>query len=219
MSGTQRPPPPIVKRPKPAEDGSSGAKVQMKMLCKWLMQELLDQTDEDMETTFVAYGDNFRELHDTIIYSINSEPGIMQHKHGLSRINNIFDDYAGIAPEQRAFTAPADLKVFRHVGFTTHDGGFKAPVPDLTPMHKAPMVARSPVRSVPFPPTDPSANPMGYTSPTSPGGREASLVWPLKQNFLEQAEDNRLVSDKAGDRRRNPSCNCLLYTSPSPRDS
>ena len=54
MSGPHRPPPPIVKRPKPAEDGSSGAKVQMKMLCKWLMQELLDQNDEDIEATFVA---------------------------------------------------------------------------------------------------------------------------------------------------------------------
>ena len=87
MSGPHRPPPPIVKRPKPAEDGSSGAKVQIKMLCKWLLQELLDQTDEDMETTFVAYGDNFRELYDTIIDSINNEPGITQHKHGHSRIN------------------------------------------------------------------------------------------------------------------------------------
>ena len=129
----------------------------------------------------------------------------MQRKHGHSRINNIFDDYAGIAPEQRAFTAPADLKVFRHVGFATHDGGFKAPVPDLTPMHKAP-TARSPIRYVPFPPTDPSTNPMGFTSPTSPGGRETSFVWPLKQSFLEQTEDRRLVKDLTGDRRLNPSC-------------
>ena len=51
MSGPHRPPPPIVKRPKPAEDGSSGAKVQMQMLCKWLMKELLDQNDEDIEAT------------------------------------------------------------------------------------------------------------------------------------------------------------------------
>ena len=92
------------------------------------------------------------------------------------------------------------------MGHTTHDGGF-APLPNLTPSLKSKAApARSPIRTVPFPPTDPSAKPMGYTSPTSPGGREASLAWPLKQGFLEQAEDNRLVSDRAGDRRLNTSC-------------
>ena len=66
MSGQPRSPPPIVIRPKPAEDGSSGARVQMKMLCKFLLQELLDQKDEDIEATFVTYGDNLRDLYDVI---------------------------------------------------------------------------------------------------------------------------------------------------------
>ena len=150
MSGPHRPPPPIINRQKVAEDGTSGAKVQMKMLCKFLLKDLLDQTDEHIEATFEVYGDNLRDLYDVIIEAINNEPGIMQRKHSVTRINNIFDDYAGIAPEQRAYKAPADLKVFKHVGHTTHDGGF-APVPSLTPSLKAPP-ARSPIRTVAFPP-------------------------------------------------------------------
>ena len=110
MSGPHRPPPPIINRQKVAEDGTSGAKVQMKMLCKFLLKELLDQTDEDIEATFVTYGDNLRDLYDVIIEAINNEPGIMQHKHGVTRINNIFDDYAGIAPDQRAYKPPPILK-------------------------------------------------------------------------------------------------------------
>ena len=190
MSGPHRPPPPIIHRQKVAEDGTSGAKVQMQMLCRFLLKDLLDQADEDIEATFRTYGDNVRDLYDVIIEAVNNEPATMQRKHSVSRINNIFDVYAGIAPEQRAYKAPADLKVFKHVGFTTHDGGF-APVPSLTPSLKAPP-ARSPIRTVPFPPANPNINPMGYTSPTSPGEREMSVVWPLKQSFLDQAGDRRL---------------------------
>ena len=218
MSGPNRPPPPILKRPKPAEDGSSGAKFQMQMLCRWLMKDLLEQNDEDIDSTIEAYGDNWRELYDSVIDAVNDNPEIMTNKHNQSRINNIFDDYAGIAPEQRAFTAPADIKVFKHVGHTTHDGGF-APLPSLTPSLKSKAApAKSPVRTVPFPPTDPSAKPMGYTSPTSPGGREANLAWPLKQGFLEHAEDNRIAMDRAGDRRLNTSCKIPTSLRPEVRD-
>ena len=71
MSGPNRPPPPILKRPKPAEDGSSGAKFQMQMLCRWLMKELLEQSDEDIDSTIASYGDNWRELYDSVIDAIN----------------------------------------------------------------------------------------------------------------------------------------------------
>ena len=91
MSGPHRPPPPIIHRQKVAEDGTSGAKVQMKMLCKFLLKDLLDQTDEDIEATFESCGDNLRDLYDVIIEAINNEPGIMQRKHSVTRINNIFD--------------------------------------------------------------------------------------------------------------------------------
>ena len=247
MSGPNRPPPPILKHPKPAEDGTTLAMFQMQMMCRWLMKELLEQSDEDIDSTIASYGDNWRELYDSVIDAINENPGIMKAKHKQSMINNIFDDYAGIAPEQRAFQAPAGIKVFKHVGHTTHDGAF-APIPSLTPGTKAKATpAKSPVRMVPFPPTDPSAKPMGYTSPTSPGGREAELEWPMKQGFLDHAEGNRIAMDRAGDRKLNQSCkiptslrqevrdvrigdgsvrdpsknrsiSCLLYTSPSPRD-
>ena len=197
MSGPLRPPPPIINRRKVVEDGTSGAKIQMRVICKFLMKELLDQKDEEIEATFDSYGDNLRDLYDGIIEAVNNEPGIMNAKHGVAKINNIFDDYAGIAPDQRAYDAPADLKVFKHVGHTTQSGGF-APLPSLTPSLKAPP-AKSPIRTMAFPPVNPNINnPAGYTSPTSPGDREKSVTWPLKPSFLDRAIE--------GGRRVNTSC-------------
>ena len=79
MSGPLRPPPPIINRQKVAEDGTSGAKVQMKVLCKSRLKELLDQTDEDIEATFESYGDNLRDLYDVIIEAVNNEPAHSFH--------------------------------------------------------------------------------------------------------------------------------------------
>ena len=74
--------------------------------------------------TFEGYKDNLRELYDGIIEAINNNPETLKSKHDASRINNIFDDYAGIAPNQRAYDAPAGIEVFKHVGFTSQTGGF-----------------------------------------------------------------------------------------------
>ena len=76
MSGPLRPPPPITNRQKVAEDGTNGAKVQMRVLCKFLLKELFDQSDEDIAATFENYGDNLRELYDGIIEAVNNDPGI-----------------------------------------------------------------------------------------------------------------------------------------------
>lgn len=56
------------------------------------------------------YGDNLRDLYDVINVTINEEPEIMKSKHSVSRINNIFDEYAGIAPDRRKFAAPEGIK-------------------------------------------------------------------------------------------------------------
>jgi len=125
-----------------AEDGNSGAKVQLRMLCSFLLRELLNQSEDEITMAFESYGDNLRDLYDGIIVAINDEPGIMKSKHDASRINNIFDEYAGIAPNQRAYDAPEGVKVFKHVGYTTHNGGF-APLPSLTPSVKTPPPAKS----------------------------------------------------------------------------
>ena len=75
------------------------------MLCSFLMRELLDVSEDDIAMAFESYGDNLRELYDGIIVTINDEPGIMKSKHDASRINTIFDEYAGIAPDRRAYDA------------------------------------------------------------------------------------------------------------------
>ena len=195
MSGQPRPPPPIVNRPKPAEDGINAARVQMKTLCAFLLRDLLNQSDEDIAMAFESYGDNLRDLHDGIIVTINDEPEIMRTKHGVLRINNIFDEYAGIAPDKRAYDAPEGIKVLKHIGYTKENGGY-APLPMLTPNVKSPPPS-SPIRTVSFPP-DPSV-PKGYTSPTSPGGHE-NTTWPKSQSFLDRVIDER---------RTNTSCKIL----------
>ena len=110
MSGQPQQPPAIISRPKTAEDGSSGARVQMRTLCAFLPKEILDQSDEDIDQAFKNYGNNLRDLYDHIITMVNAEPSNVRTKHGISRVINIFDEYAGIAPDQRQFLAPGVLK-------------------------------------------------------------------------------------------------------------
>ena len=107
----------------------------MRTLCAFLLRDLLNQSEEDIAMAFESYGDNLRDLYDGIIVTINEEPEIMRTKHGVSRINNIFDEYAGIAPDKRTFAAPEGIKVFKHIGFTTENGGH-APLPMLTRLHR-----------------------------------------------------------------------------------
>ena len=50
----------------------------MRVLCKFLLKELLNQSDDEITTTFEGYGDNIQELYDGIIAAINNDPGIMR---------------------------------------------------------------------------------------------------------------------------------------------
>ena len=170
MFGPPKPPPPIPSRPSPNDDGSKGARVQLRTLCSFLLKKLLNQSDAEVEEAFENYGDNFRDLYDNIIERINNEPTTMRSKHGLSRISNIFDEYAGITIAERGFQAPEGIKVFKN-GYVKADGTL-APLPALTPKTKAPGPPSSPKRLNRFPPgTDPN-DPSGIISPTSPVGKE-----------------------------------------------
>ena len=122
MFGQLKQPPPIASRPNPADDGSKGARVQLRTLCAYLLKELLNQSDSEIEEAFTNYGENLRDLYDNIIVMINAEPSTVRSKHGISRISNIFDEYSGIAPNEREFQAPEGIKVFKHIGFVKGDG-------------------------------------------------------------------------------------------------
>ena len=101
MFGPPKPHPPIPSRPSPSDDGSKGARVQIRMLCSFLLKELLSTSNEEVEHVFKNYGDNYRDLYDNIIERVNKDPTIIRTKHGLSRISNIFDEYAGISIQGR----------------------------------------------------------------------------------------------------------------------
>ena len=96
MFGPPKPPPPIASRPSPNDDGNTGARVQLRTLCSFLLKELLNQSDTEFEEIFEKCGDNFRDLYDNIIVRINNDPTTVRSKHGISRISNIFDEFAGI---------------------------------------------------------------------------------------------------------------------------
>ena len=138
----------------------------MRVLCNLLLRELLNNSDEEVEKVFKDYGSNYRGLYVNIIERVNHAPETMQAKQGISRINNIFDEYAGISIADRGFQVPEGIKVFKNVGLVKADGTF-APLPTLTPKVKAPMPS-SPKIMNRFPPgTDPNDT-SGLISPTSP---------------------------------------------------
>ena len=79
----------------------------------------------------------------------------MQQKQGISRINNIFGEYAGIPIEDRGFQAPEGIRAFKSIGLVKANGTCE-PHPTLTPKTKAPPPS-SPKLMNRFPPgTDPS---------------------------------------------------------------
>ena len=138
MFGPPKPPPPIPSKHSSSDDGSRGARIQIRVLCNFLLRELLNNSDEEIEQVFKDYGNNYRDLYNNSIEQINDDPKTLQSKHGLSRTSNIFDEYAGISIADRGFQAPEGIKVFKHVGLVKADGTF-APLPALTPKMKAPM--------------------------------------------------------------------------------
>ena len=174
--------PPIASRPNPTDDGSKGARVQLRTLCAYLLKDLLNQSEHEIEEAFANYGENLRDLYDNIIVMINAEPSTVRSRHGISRLNNIFDDYSGIALNQREFQAP-EGKVFKHIGFVKGDGTF-APLPTLTAKVKAPPSSLK--RTTPFPPGAHPNEPSGFISPTSPEGNDTTK-WPKAKKWLGPA--------------------------------
>ena len=176
MFGPPKPPPPkIVSRPNLDADGSTGARVQLRVLCAYLLKELFNQTETEFEEAFENYGDNLRDLYDNIIAMINAEPSAVKPKHNISKMNNIFDEYAGIAIEERAFQATEGIKVFKNIGYVKADGTLAA-IPKLKPYVKAPGAPSSRTRTRPSRPGPERNDPQGVISPTSPGANEYELA-------------------------------------------
>ena len=125
---------------------------------------------------FKDYGPNTRDLYDNIIERINRAPETMQQKQGVSRINNIFDEYAGIAIEDRGFQPPEGIRVFKSIGLVKADGTWE-PRPTLKPKAEAPPPS-GPKLMNRFPPGADPSDTSGVISPTSPGRREP-MNWPM----------------------------------------
>ena len=118
MFGPPKPPPPTINiRPNLDADGSTGARVQLRVLCAYLLRELFKQSEDEIQEAFVNYGDNVRDLYGVIIAMINAEPSAVKSKHDISKMSNIFDEFAGIAIEERSFKAQEGIKVFKNIGY------------------------------------------------------------------------------------------------------
>ena len=115
MSGPFQPPPPIPSKQNSSDQDSTGAQVQIEVLCEYLLREFLNNSAEEVEEVFEAYGENTRDLYDNID-QINKSLETMKNKRSLTRINNIFNEYAGTTLEEREFMPPPGVKVFKSVG-------------------------------------------------------------------------------------------------------
>ena len=161
---------------KSSDAGTAGARVQIRVLCDFLLREFLNNSDDEIDQVFKDYGSNYRGLYDNNIERINRAPEIMKQKQSISKINTIFDEYAGISIEDRGFQAPEGIRVFKSIGLVKANGRCE-PHPTLTPKTKAPPPS-SPKLMNRFPPgTDPSVT-SGVISPTSPE-REMLMNWPM----------------------------------------
>ena len=107
---------------------------------------------------------------------INAGPSAVKSTHNISKMNIIFDEFAGVAIEERSFKAQEGIKVLKNIGYVKA-GGTLAPIPKLKPFVKAPGEPSSPKRTIAFPPGPERIDPQGVVSPTSP--REAEpMNWP-----------------------------------------
>ena len=97
----------------------------------------------------------------------------MKSKRPCTRINIIFNQYAGVTLDNRAFDAPPGVKVFKAIGEITADGNYRA-YPSLLPVRAPP--ATCPKPTVSFPPGIDPNDKRGMISPTSP--LPAPLKWP-----------------------------------------
>ena len=162
----------------------------MEVLCGFLLKELLNNTADEINQVFDAYGNNTRDLHDNIIGQINNSPGTMGSKQGYSRINNIFNEYAGTTLEEREFMPPPGVKVFKSIGEVKPNGVFEKH-PTLTPAKAPPPLSPETTKRLNrFPPgTDP--NDVKYIiSPTSPQ-QQVPMNWPPARKIQGQGKGSR----------------------------
>ena len=192
MSGPLKHPPPIPSKQKSSDQGSKGARIQIEVLCEFLLREYPNNSAEEVEQVFESNGPNTRDLYDNIIDQINQGPETMKQKRGISGINNIFDEYAGITIEDRGFQPPEGIKVFKSIGLIKADGTWE-PHPTLTPKAKA-APPLSPKTMNRFPPgTDPN-DARGIISPTSPHQTEP-MNWPMvkrPEGFSKGSRENKI---------------------------
>ena len=66
-----KPPPPIPSKQKSSDQGSTGARIQIEVLCEFFLREYLNNSAEEAEQVFGSYGHNTRDLYDNIIDQIN----------------------------------------------------------------------------------------------------------------------------------------------------
>ena len=161
----------------------------------FLLREFLNNSDDEIDQVFKDYGSNYTDLYDNIIERINRAPETMQSKQGISKINNIFDGYAGITIEDRGFQAPEGIRVFKSIGLVKANGTCE-PHSTLTPKAKAPPPS-SPEIMNRFPRgTDPSDT-MGFISPTFPDRKEL-MNWPKAKSpvgFGKGSRGNKIPSN------------------------
>ena len=122
MSGPLKSPPPIPCKQESSDQGSTGARTQIEVLCDFLLREYLNNSAEEVDKVFKAYGPNTRDLYDNIIDQIKHGPETMQSKQSIPRINNIFDEYAGVTIEDTGFQPPEGIKIFKSIGLIKADG-------------------------------------------------------------------------------------------------
>ena len=176
--GRPKPRPPIVNRPSFSDTGVKGAEKQLVVLCQFLLREFLNKSSDEISAVFEAYGDNVRDQYDNIIHSIHENPDHTKTKRYYPRINNIFNEHAGISLDNRAFEAPPGVKVFKAIGGIRTDGVYVA-YPSLLPAKAPPTLSPSPKRTIIFPPGIDPNDKRGMTSPSSP--QPAPLNWPPAQ--------------------------------------
>ena len=171
------PPPPIPSKPSSSDPGSKGARIQIEVLCEYLLREYFNNAAEEVEQVFEAYGNSTRDLYDNIIEQINSSPETMKTKRSYSKINNIFNEYAGTTIEEREFMPPPGVKVFKSIGEVKFNGVFEKH-PMLTPAKAPPPLSPETIKRLNrFPPGIDPNDAKGIISPTSPN-QQVLMNWP-----------------------------------------
>ena len=63
-----------------------------------------------------------------IIWTVNSEPAIVEHmknKRKYKKMDNIFNEYAGIIIDQGVYNLPSGVMIFKAVGQVYDDGTYR----------------------------------------------------------------------------------------------